>query len=121
MHVSLGAQPFCLPLPVLLVGTYDASGRANLATAVYGGICSLQPPSFCVSMSRGSWTHRSIAERGAFSVGLPSRSMAAQADFAGLVSGRQEDKFAALGLTPQRGGMWTRPMRRSAPSCWSWP
>ena len=54
MHVSLGAQPFCLPLPVLLVGTYDASGRANLATAVYGGICSLQPPSFCVSMSRGS-------------------------------------------------------------------
>ena len=61
MHVSLGAQPFCLPLPVLLVGTYDASGRANLATAVYGGICSLQPPSFCVSMSRGSWTHRSIA------------------------------------------------------------
>lgn len=103
MLVSLGAQPFCLPLPVLLVGTYDAAGRANLAAAVYGGICSLQPPSFCVSMSRGSWTRKAIAERGAFSVGLPSRNMAAQADFVGMVSGRQEDKFAALGLSPVAG------------------
>ena len=103
MLVSLGAQPFCLPLPVLLVGTYGGSGRTNLTTAVYGGICSLQPPSFCVSLARSSWTHKAVVERKAFSVGLPSKNMVAQADFAGLVSGRQEDKFAALGLTPVAG------------------
>lgn len=115
MLVSLGAQPFCLPLPVLLVGTYDGSGRANLATAVYGGICSLQPPSFCVSMSRGCWTRRSIMERGAFTVGLPSRFMAAQADFAGLVSGRREDKFAALGLTAVSGQHVDAPFAAECP------
>lgn len=103
MLVSLGAKPFCAPLPVMLVGTYDALGRANLVTVIYGGICSLQPPSFCISLSRSSWSRKAIEERGAFTVCLPSRAMVAQADFAGFVSGRQEDKFSVLGLTPVPG------------------
>ena len=103
MLSSLGSLPFCLPAPVWLVGTYDAEGRPNVMTAVAGGLCSTQPPCLGVSLRRGGWTHASLPGRAAFTVAVPSRSRAARVDFAGLMSGRNADKFAAAGLTPVAG------------------
>lgn len=103
MLSSLGSLPFCLPAPVWLVGTYDAEGRPNVMTAVAGGLCSTQPPCLGVSLRRGGWTHASLPGRAAFTVAVPSRSLAARVDFAGLMSGRNADKFAAVGLTPVAG------------------
>ena len=103
MLSSLGSLPFCLPAPVWLVGTYDAEGRPNVMTAVAGGLCSTQPPCLGVSLRRGGWTHASLTGRAAFTVAVPSRSLAARVDFAGLMSGRNADKFAAAGLTPVAG------------------
>ncbi len=103
MLSSLGSLPFCLPAPVWLVGAYDAKGRPNVMTVVAGGLCAVHPPCLGVSLRRGGWTHASLPGRGAFTVGVPSRSLAARVDFAGLVSGRSEDKFAAAGLTPVAG------------------
>ena len=103
MLSSLGPLPFCLPAPVWLVGTYDAEGRPNVMTAVAGGLCSTQPPCLGVSLRRGGWTHASLPGRAAFTVAVPSRSLAARVDFAGLMSGRNADKFAAAGLTPVAG------------------
>ena len=103
MLSSLGSLPFCLPAPVWLVGTYDAEGRPNVMTAVAGGLCSTQPPCLGVSLRRGGWTHVSLPGRAAFTVAVPSRSLAARVDFAGLMSGRNADKFAAAGLTPVAG------------------
>ena len=103
MLSSLGSLPFCLPAPVWLVGTYDAEGRPNIMTAVAGGLCSTQPPCLGVSLRRGGWTHASLPGRAAFTVAVPSRSLAARVDFAGLMSGRNADKFAAAGLTPVAG------------------
>ena len=103
MLSSLGSLPFCLPAPVWLVGTYDAEGRPNVMTAVAGGLCSTQPHCLGVSLRRGGWTHASLPGRAAFTVAVPSRSLAARVDFAGLMSGRNADKFAAAGLTPVAG------------------
>ena len=103
MLSSLGSLPFCLPAPVWLVGTSDAEGRPNVMTAVAGGLCSTQPPCLGVSLRRGGWTHASLPGRAAFTVAVPSRSLAARVDFAGLMSGRNADKFAAAGLTPVAG------------------
>ena len=103
MLSSLGSLPFCLPAPVWLVGTYDAEGRPNVMTAVAGGLCSTQPPCLGVSLRRGGWTHASLPGGAAFTVAVPSRSLAARVDFAGLMSGRNADKFAAAGLTPVAG------------------
>lgn len=103
MPRSLGALPFCLPAPVLLVGVYDAQGRPNVMTAVAAGLCSSQPPSLGLSLRRGGWTHSLLPTRKAFTVSIPSRSLVARVDFAGLVSGRAGDKFGAAGLTPVPG------------------
>lgn len=103
MLISLGPQAFISPAPVMLVGTYDEQGRPNIMTATWGGVCCSQPPCLSVSLRRSTWTCRALQQRNAFTVSLPDRSMVGQADFAGLVSGCQENKFQTLGLTPLPG------------------
>ncbi len=101
MFQSLGARAFAVPAPVFLVGSYDRNDRANIMPAAWSGLCASHPPCLAVSLARTRWTHAAIAERHAFTVSIPGRDMAPQTDFAGLISGRDEDKFAALGLTPR--------------------
>lgn len=103
MLISLGPQAFLSSVPVMLIGTYDAEGRPNIMTAAWGGLCSTQPPCLAVSLRRMSWTYKSVLERRAFTISLPGMSQVGVADFAGLVSGRSENKFDALGLTPVAG------------------
>ena len=103
MLISLGPQAFLSPVPVMLVGTYDSDGKPNIMASAWGGLCSSQPPCLAVSVRRSTWTYKALKERQAFTVSLPARDQAGMADFIGLVSGRDEDKFAALGLTAAAG------------------
>jgi flavin reductase (DIM6/NTAB) family NADH-FMN oxidoreductase RutF len=103
MFVSLGPQAFITPSPVMLVGTYDERGQANIMPAVWGGISCTQPPCLSVSIRRNSWTCRTIQYRKAFTVSIPNSHQAGQTDFSGLVSGQSEDKFRILGWTAQAG------------------
>ena len=96
---DLGPRPLTYPMPALLVGVYDAEGRPNLMTAAWGGICNSAPPCVSVSIRPSRWTHDPLLRRKAFTLGIPSAAMAAQADFAGITCGRSVDKFAAAGLT----------------------
>ncbi len=102
MKRSLGAKTIAYPTPVFLVGTYDGEDRPNIMTAAWAGICCSRPPCVAVSLRKATYSHGSIALKGAFTVSVPSASMVKEADYAGIYSGRDEDKFAALGLTPQR-------------------
>ena len=99
MKKSLGAEALLYPTPVLVVGTYDAEGRANAMTAAWGGIACSRPPCLSVSLRAATATHGNILARKAFTISLPHRYQAAQADYFGIVSGRKVDKFAATGLT----------------------
>jgi flavin reductase (DIM6/NTAB) family NADH-FMN oxidoreductase RutF len=47
-------------------------------------------------------THGNITRRQAFTVSVPSRDRVREADFAGVVSGRDVDKFRVMGLTAIR-------------------
>lgn len=116
MLISLGPQVFLSPMPMMLVGTYDAEGRPNIMAAAWGGLSCSQPPCLSVSVRRSAWTYRAIAERKAFTVSLPGRTLVREADFTGLVSGRTEDKFASLGLTAVAGEHVDAPYVAEAPA-----
>jgi len=100
--ISLGPQPLLYPEPALLVCTYDAEGKANAMVAAWGGICSSEPLCLSVSVRPMRWTHDPLLERKAFTVGIPSASMLAAADYLGIASGRRYDKLSAAGLTSVR-------------------
>lgn len=106
---NLGPRTLTYPMPVLLVGVYDADGRPNIMAAAWGGICNSTPPCITVSVRPSRWTHDPLLQRRAFTVSIPSTSLAAQADFAGISCGRTVDKFAATGLTPCRSALVDAP------------
>jgi flavin reductase (DIM6/NTAB) family NADH-FMN oxidoreductase RutF len=106
---SLGAKTIVIPSPVFVIGTYDADGRANIMTASWGGICCSEPPCVAVSLRKGRYSFDGIVARKAFTVNVPSASQAREADYAGTYSGRDEDKFAALGLTAVRSELVDAP------------
>lgn len=98
--ISLGAKPFLYPEPVLLVGSYDEKGKANLMTAAWGGICNSDPVSVMVALRPATYSHNCIIARRAFTVGIASEGLIQAADYIGMASGRDQDKFAKAGLTP---------------------
>lgn len=115
MKQSCGAKTLAIPTPVWVIGTYDEEGKSNIATAAWAGICCSQPPCVTVSFRKATHTYGAIVAREAFTVNIPGESQVAIADFAGLVSGRDLDKFAAAGLTAQRSTLVDAPYIKEFP------
>ena len=109
MKRSLGAKTLIYPTPTWVVGTYDKQGKPNGMTAAWGGICCSVPPCVAVSLRKATYSYGSLLERKAFTVSVPSQSQVKLADYFGLVSGRETDKFAATGLTPVRSDLVDAP------------
>jgi flavin reductase (DIM6/NTAB) family NADH-FMN oxidoreductase RutF len=115
MKKSLGAKTLLFPTPVLLVGTYDREGKPNLMNAAWGGICCSQPPCVAVSLRKATYSYNCIMERQAFTVGIACEGKMAEADYCGIFSGRDGDKFAATGLTPVRSELVDAPYAAEFP------
>ncbi|MGA2018003.1 MAG: flavin reductase family protein [Opitutaceae bacterium] len=115
MKKSLGAKTLVYPTPVFVVGTYDSQGKPNAMTASWGGICCSQPPCVAVSLRKATYSHGNIAARKAFTISLPSASHVRQADYFGIATGRNADKFAAACLTPERSELVDAPYVKEFP------
>ncbi len=115
MKKSVGAKTLVYPTPVFVVGTYDASGKPNVMTASWGGICCSKPPCVAVSLRAATATHGNIAARKAFTISIPSEAHVRAADYLGMVSGRDVDKFAATKLTPVRSDLVDAPYVKEFP------
>lgn len=100
MKKSIGAKTLLYPNPVLLIGTYDDLGNPNIMTASWGGICCSEPPSVAVSVRQARYTYKNLLLNKAFTINIPSEKYVAAADYCGIYSGRNENKFEACNLTP---------------------
>ena len=99
MKKSLGSRAIIQPNPVLIVGSYDQNGTANIMTAAWGGICCSKPPCATVSLRKATYSYACIQHHRAYTISIPSVDFAKEADYAGIYSGKNKDKFNALGLT----------------------
>ena len=116
MKQSRGAKTIVYPTPVFLVGTYDDAGKPNVMAAAWGGICCSRPPCLSVSLRKATYTYGNIVAREAFTVNIASEQYVTEADYFGIVSGRDVDKFAATGLTPVRSDLVDAPYIDEFPS-----
>lgn len=115
MKKSFGAKTLVFPTPVWVVCTYDREGRPNAMSAAWGGICCSQPPCLAVSLRKATYTYGNIVARKAFTINVPSEIHARQADYFGMVSGKNVDKFAAAELTPIRSSIVDAPFIEEFP------
>ena len=103
------------PHPVLLVGTYGADGKPNLMAVSWGGICCSEPPCVSVALREATLTYHNILHSQAFTVGIPSEKHVQIADYVGLVSGRDHDKFKETGLTLLKSEKVNAPIAEELP------
>ena len=115
MKKSIGARTLVYPTPVFIVGTYDKSGQPNVMTAAWAGICCSKPPCVTVSLRRARYSYESIMQRKAFTVSMPSEEYVREADYFGIASGRNKDKFAVTGLTPVKSDLVDAPYVKEFP------
>ena len=109
MKKSIGAKPLPMPAPVWVIGTYDAEGKPNMMTAAWAGICCSKPPCVTVSLRKATYSYNSIVNRQAYTVNVPGLALIKEADYVGIVSGRDGDKFEHTGLTAVRSDLVDAP------------
>ena len=115
MKRSLGAKTILYPTPVLLVGTYDDEGKPNLMTAAWGGICCSVPPCVAVSLRKATYSYGNIVSRKAFTINIPSASQVEAADYCGIESGRNAEKFKKLGISEVKSSLVDAPYGEEFP------
>lgn len=115
MKKSIGAKTIVYPTPVFIVGTYDESGKPNAMNVAWGGISCSSPPCVSISVREATYTHGNIVNKKAFTVNIPSENYIREADYFGIASGKNGDKFAATGLTPVKSELVDAPYIKEFP------
>ena len=97
MRKNFGSKTMCYPMPVFIIGTYNADGTPNAMNAAWGGISEEEEISICVSA--GHKTAENILARKAFTVSMATADYVTACDYVGIVSGNKEpNKFAKAGF-----------------------
>ena len=86
----------------LLVGANDAAGRANAMTIGWGALGSIwSMPVWIVLVRPSRYTYQCIEQGDCFTVNVPAAGMDEARAVCGSRSGRDGDKLADAGLTPE--------------------
>ena len=110
MKKELGAKNYLSPLPVTLVGA-NVGGKPNYITIAFVGAVDYSHVS--VSSARNHHTNAGIKENGTFSVNIPGTDLVKEADYCGMVSGKDTDKGAVFDTF--YGELKTAPMISACP------
>jgi flavin reductase (DIM6/NTAB) family NADH-FMN oxidoreductase RutF len=112
---SLGSKILGNICPVWLVATYDKDGKPNMINTGACGWANVKPPCLQVSIREARYSYSAINDRKAFTVNIPSQDQWREADYAGIASGRNTDKFKDLGFTPIRSELVDAPIIQECP------
>lgn len=105
------------PLPAVMVSVADGNGRPNIFTVAWTGTVCSNPPMVSISVRPERYSYHCIEETGEFVINLTTKKLAYAADFCGVKSGREVDKFREMRLTPISGREVKAPLIAESPVC----
>jgi len=109
MRKNFGAKAMCYPMPVFIIGTYNADGSPNAMNAAWGGISEETEITICVDNTHK--TAENLLARRAFTVSMATAKCIAACDYVGIVSGTKEpEKFAKAGFHATRSEFVDAPL-----------
>ena len=88
------------PTPAVMVSCSDGEGKPNIITVAWAGTICSDPPMLSISVRKERYSYGLIEASREFVVNLVNRSLVFAADYCGVKSGRDVDKFHEMGLTP---------------------
>lgn len=103
------------PLPAVLVSVANREGRDNLITVAWAGTVCTNPPMVSISVRPERYSYSMLRDTGEFAINLTTEKLAFATDYCGVRSGRDEDKFQALGLTREEASQVCAPLLGESP------
>ena len=95
--------------------SYNAAGIPNIITVAWAGTVCSDPPMLSISVRRSRYSWHLLKEHGEFVVNLTTDRLVRAADFCGVRSGRNLNKFEACNLTAGRGIRVQAPVIEESP------
>ena len=105
------------PVPPVMVTCMDEEGRANIMTAAWAGTLCSDPVMVSGAIRPERYSHDIIERTGEFVICLTTRKLVFAADFCGVRSGRDIDKFEYLHLTREPSRLVKAPGIGESPVC----
>lgn len=112
MRKDLGKKMNFLPLLVLMIGTYDKKGKANVMNAAWGGIYDFGK--IYISLSKYKTTDNLELKR-FFTVGFATKKTEEISDYFGVGSGTKADKIAKSGVHVVKSNLVDAPIIEEYP------
>ena len=95
-RIDFGAKPLMLPMPVLIIGTYDENGVPNAMNAAWGITTDFNEITISLSEHK---TTKNFEITGAFTVSMATEDTLIPCDYVGVESASKvPDKFAKAGF-----------------------
>ena len=88
------------PVPAVMVSCVRPGEKPNIITVAWAGTVCSSPAMVSISVRPERYSYDIIKETGEFVINLTTEKLVRAADFCGVRSGRDVDKFASMHLTP---------------------
>lgn len=103
------------PLPAVIVSCGDADGEKNILTIGWTGTICTNPPMVYISVRPQRHSYHLIKESGEFVINLTTKSLVRATDYCGVRSGKNENKFEKMNLTPIKASKVRTPLIKESP------
>lgn len=103
------------PLPAVMVSVADQAGNTNIITVAWAGTVCTNPPMVSISVRPSRYSYHMLEETGEFVINLTTRALTYAADYCGVKSGRDVDKWKEAKLTPVKSDIVKAPCIAQSP------
>ncbi len=102
------------PVPPVMVTCGDMES-SNIITVGWTGILNSEPPKTYISVRPSRYSHKLIKESGEFVINLTPSRLVRSADWCGVYSGKNVDKFEKCKLTKEEANEVSAPLISECP------
>ncbi|MBE5928646.1 MAG: flavin reductase family protein [Lachnospiraceae bacterium] len=103
------------PLPVVMVSCSSKKAGDNIITVAWAGTICTNPPMVSISVRKERYSYDIIKDSGEFVINLVTDKIVRAADWCGVKSGRDVDKFKKMNLTKKKAEYVSCPMIEESP------
>lgn len=103
------------PLPAVMVSCQRAGEKPNIITVAWTGTVCSSPAMVSISVRPERYSYDIIKETGEFVINLTTEALVRAADYCGVRSGRDVDKFQEMHLTAGKASAVQAPLIEESP------
>jgi flavin reductase (DIM6/NTAB) family NADH-FMN oxidoreductase RutF len=103
------------PIPAVMVSCGKIDDKPNIITIAWAGTICSSPAMVSISIRKERYSYDLIKENKEFVINLVTKDLLKQADYCGVKSGRDVDKFSKMRLTPMMAKKVSAPLIAESP------